>query len=125
MLTLRFHTHNCNNDLQVKTVSSPLYGKVVITLCLGGNVLPQLAGRQAGPRRVVPAAWDPVASFAIFASGHKLVRRQVSDGVSEGAQETVEEMTDGRRESRQLHSLDKEENEYFRLVSPRLTDELL
>lgn len=47
---------------------SPLYGEVIITLGLGGDVLPQLGGRQAGPRRVVAAAGDPVATFAAFAT---------------------------------------------------------
>lgn len=47
---------------------SPLYGEVIITLGLGGDVLPQLGGRQAGPCRVVAAAGDPVATFAAFAT---------------------------------------------------------
>ncbi len=47
---------------------SPLYGEVIIALGLGGDVLPQLVGRQAGPRRVVTAAGDPVATLAAFAA---------------------------------------------------------
>lgn len=47
---------------------SPLYGEVIIALCLRGDVLPQLIGRQAGPRRVVTAAGDPVATLAAFAA---------------------------------------------------------
>lgn len=47
---------------------SPLYGEVIVALSLRGNVLPQLAGRQAGPRRVVSTTWDTVATFAVFAA---------------------------------------------------------
>lgn len=68
---------------------SPLYGEVIVALGLGGNVLPQLAGCQAGPRRVVTAAGDPVATLAAFAARHQLVGRHVGDCVGEGAQEAV------------------------------------
>lgn len=84
---------------------SPLQGEVIVALGLGGDVLPQLVGRQAGPRRVVATAGDPVATLAALAATHKLVGRQVGDGVREGAQEAVEEMAHGGRESRQLHTL--------------------
>lgn len=47
---------------------SPLYGEVIIALSLRGDVLPQLIGRQAGPCGVVTAAWDPVATLAVFAA---------------------------------------------------------
>lgn len=47
---------------------SPLYGEVIIALGLGGDVLPQLVGRQAGPCRVVTATGDPVTTFAAFAA---------------------------------------------------------
>lgn len=77
----------------------PLHFEVIIALSLGGDVLPQLAGRQAGPRRVVTAAGDPVATLAAFATRHELVERQVSDGIGEGAQEAVEEVAHCSRES--------------------------
>lgn len=48
-------------------IHTPLNGEVVVTLGLRGYVLPQLAGCQAGPRRVVTAAGDPVAALATFA----------------------------------------------------------
>lgn len=46
----------------------PLHGEMIVALGLGGDVLPQLAGRQAGPRRVVTTAGDPVATLATFAA---------------------------------------------------------
>lgn len=49
------------------TRNLPLDGEVVVALGLRGDVLPQLVGRQAGPRRVVTAAGDPVAALAAFA----------------------------------------------------------
>lgn len=84
---------------------TPLDGEVVITLGLRGDVLPQLAGRQAGPRRVVAAAGDPVAALAAFASRHQLVGGQVGHRVGEGAQEAVQEMAHCSRQRRQLDSL--------------------
>ena len=69
--------------------TSPLYGEVIIALSLRGDVLPQLTGRQAGPRCVVTAAGDPVATFAAFAAWHQLIGRKVGDGIGEGAQEAV------------------------------------
>lgn len=84
---------------------SPLDREVVVAVGLGGDVLPQLAGGQAGPQRVVAAAGHPVATLAALAARHQLVGRQVGHGVREGAQEAVEEMAYGRREGRQLHAL--------------------
>lgn len=95
-----------NQDLKVcqtaegtlSLLHTPLYGEVVVTLGLRGDVLPQLVGRQAGPRRVVAAAGDPVAALAAFASRHQLVGGQVSHRVGEGAQEAVQEMAHSSRQ---------------------------
>ena len=86
---------------------------MIVALGLRGDVLPQLAGRQASPRRVVAAAGHPVAALAVLAAWHQLVRRQVRYRVGEGAQEAVEEMADGSRESRQLHTLEEGEGQWL------------
>lgn len=84
---------------------SPLYGELIVALSLRSDVLPQLTRCQAGPRRVVTAARDSVATLAAFAAGHQLVRGQMGDCVRERAQEAVEEMANSGREGRQLHTL--------------------
>ena len=48
--------------------NSPVQGEVVVALSLGDNALPQFAGRQAGPGRVVPASRNPVFAFAVLAA---------------------------------------------------------
>lgn len=78
---------------------------MVVALSLRGDVLPQLAGRQAGPCRVVTATGDPVAASAALAARHELVGGQVGDGVREGAQEAVQEVTYSCGQSGQLHTL--------------------
>ena len=89
----------------------PLYGEVIVALGLGGNVLPQLAGREAGPSRVVTTAGDPVATLTAFAAWHQLVRRQVGDSVGERTQETVKEVTYSGRQGGQLHTLQNNKND--------------
>ena len=84
---------------------------MIVALGLGGDALPQLAGGQASPRRVVSAAGHPVAPLAVLAAGNQLVRRKVRDRIGEGAQEAVEEMADGGRESGQLHTLEEGEGQ--------------